>query len=247
MLEEATGSLVVRTKAYTSQDNPKAKFKDQTVEKVVRKVTKPAHTVILGACSTDVTNLDPASRLEDNQAAAVVASAHATIESAEFLIKSGKAQQVVVLEHNPRYDCKVKAELARLASKSLHSARLESEHSEHILVGIHTGLEVEGEQRELRFRQDGSNRKTSHVRMGAYDGIHMYTQVGALAFTTSLVNILKAAGLEKGRGRRAATPPSSTPAAGAWHQVPKGKNQNHNQQDAAPFQIPTSNRFQGFC
>ena len=247
MLEEATGSLVVRTRAYTSQDNPKARYKDQTVEKVVRKVNKPAHTVILGACSTDVTNLDPANRLEDDQAAAMVASAHATIENAEFLIKSGKAQQVVVLEHNPRYDSKVKAELARLASKSLHSARLQSEHSEHIMVGIHSGLEVEGEQRELRFRQDGSNRKTSNVGMGKCDWLHMYSQVGALAFTTSLVKILKEAGLEKGQGRRSAPPPSSTPAAGGWKKAPKGRRKNRNQQEATSFQIPTNNRYQGFC
>ena len=249
MLEEATGFLVVRTRAYTSQDNPRARYKEETVEKVVRRVTKPVHTVILGACSTDVTNLDPASRLEDGQAAAMVASAHATIESAEFLIKSGKAQQVVVLEHNPRYDSKMKAELARLASKSLHAARRQSEHSEHILVGIHSGLEVEGEQRELRFTQDGSNSKTSHVGKGKCDWVHMYSQVGALAFTTSLVGILKGAGLEKGRGRRPAHSPSTSTAGGSWQRVAKGngRNKNHQQQEAASFQIPTNNRYQGFC
>ena len=83
--------------------------------------------------------------------------------------------------------------------------------------------------------------------MGKNDGLHMYTQVGALAFTTSLVNILKAASLEKGRGRRSASPHSTTPSAGGWQQVHKGQNQSRNQQEATSFQIPTSNRYQGFC
>ena len=39
-----------------------------------------------------------------------------------------------------------------------------------------------------QITNDGSNQHSRHVKHGAYDGLHMYSQAGAEAFTTSLIN-----------------------------------------------------------
>ena len=177
-----------------------------------------------------------------------VASAHATIENAEYLIKSGLAKQVVVLEHAPRHDSKVKAELATLANTTLHRAREQSEQSENILVGRHSGLEVEGEEREARYTNDGSNNQCKHKRMGLNDGIHMYSQAGAVAFTASLVSILQQAGLGSKRRQPGGRSPAA-PAPGGWQVAQPGRGfqrNNRNQPMEPMFNIPTHNMFQGF-
>ena len=52
-------------------------------------------------------------------------------------------------------------------------------------------------EKRRRFTNDGSNGHSRHVRNGAYDGLHMYSQAGAEAFTASLITILKEAGPNK--------------------------------------------------
>ena len=63
-------------------------------------------------------------------------------EVAEYTFKSGKAKQVILLEHLPRYDTDsmIRPELARLANE-LIKARDNSEFANHILVDQHSGLE----------------------------------------------------------------------------------------------------------
>ena len=249
-LEEATGSVVTRTSAYAAQDGSRARYPDQVVSKVIRQLKKPVHTAILGACSVDITNQQTAGGLEDHNTVTTVASAHATIENAEYLIKSGLAKQVVVLEHAPRHDSKAKAELAVLANTTLHTARKQSEQAEHILVGRHSGLEVEGEEKERRFTNDGSNNQSKHKRRGINDGIHMYSQAGAVAFTASLVSILQQAGLGSMK-RQPGGRSSAAPAHGAWQAAQPGRgfraNNNQRNQPMEPmFNLPTHNMFQGF-
>ena len=237
---EATGSMLTRTSAYCSQESVEAIYPDKVVSKVVRRLRKPVHTTILGACSNDITNQDTAQGLEDHHSVT-------TVENAEYLLKSGLAQQVVVLEHNPRHDNQHKAELATLANTTLHRAREQSEHSEHILVGVHSGLEVEeGEVRDARYTNNGSNLHSKNVRLGKYDGLHMYSQAGALAFTSSLSNILGQAGLVGGRRQQA---PQPTTTQGAWQPARSGRGfrRNQQQQHQNQFNMPTMNRFQGFC
>ena len=198
------------------------------------------------------TNQDTAGGLEDQHTVTTVASAHATIENAEYLLKSGLAQQVIVLEHTPRYDDETKAELASLANQTLHRAREQSDFSEHIMVGVHSGLEAEGEERVRRFANDGTNRKSKHVKLGAFDGLHMYSQAGAVAFTTSLTHILDQAGLVR-RRQQPAPQSSTTSTPGGWKVAGPGRgfnanrrNQNKNHHQQNQFTIPTQNQYQGF-
>ena len=174
-VEAASGSLLRRTKAYAAQDDAKAKFPDKVVSKVIRRMKKPVHTVILGAPTVDITNQKTVGGIDEENVVVTVASSHAQIENAEYIVKSGLAQQVLVLEHTPRHDSEAKAQLAQLANKTLHSAREQSEFAECILVGKHTGLQADGAKKEQRFTNDGTNRHSKHVRLGAYNGLRMYS------------------------------------------------------------------------
>ena len=250
-IEKATGSLLRSTKAYAAQADDVAMFQNKVVSKVVRRHQRPVHTAIIGAATVDITNQSTSGGAQDENVITTVASSHSIIESAEFLIKSGKAKQVVLLEHTPRYDNAVKADLAILANKTLHTARNESEYAENIFVGSHTGLDVSAEERIRRFTNDGSNSHSKHVRLGANDQLHMYSQLGALALTNSLTNILNQAGLVKERlpTVQQARFPTAT-SQFDWQEPPpqrgfqsQGRIRSQNQN---AFRIPTSNRFQGF-
>ena len=101
-------------------------------------------------------------------------------------------------------------------------------------------------EKKKRFTNDGSNGHSRHVRNGAYDGLHMYSQAGAEAFTASLINILKEAGLVRKEQARTNT------ASGAWEsqQAARGFQANHKRRtmpEVNQFKIPTSNRFSAFC
>ena len=252
-IEKATGSLLRTTKAYAAQADDVAKFQNKVVSKVVRRHQKPVHTAIIGAASVDITNQQITGGTQDENVVTTVASSHSIIESAEFLIKSGKAKQVIVLEHTPRYDDAAKANLSILANKTLHTARSESEVAENIFVGCHTGLDVSGEERSKRFTNDGTNSHSKHVRLGANDQLHMYSQAGAQAITRSLLNILNQAGIVKEKpqpNHQSNTSPSVNPSDWQRPQTKRGfQSQSrgqinpHNNND---FEIPTFNRFQGF-
>ena len=251
-IEKATGALLRSTKAYAAQADDVAMFQNKVVSRVVRKHQRPVHTAIIGAATVDITNQSTAGGAQDENVTTTVASSHSIIESAEFLIKSGKAKQVVLLEHTPRYDDAAKADLAILANKTLHTARNESEYAENIFVGSHTGLNVGEEERARRFTNDGSNSHSKHVRLGANDQLHMYSQLGALALTKSLTHILYQAGLVKERipsVQQAHSLSSTSPYD--WQEPPpqrgfqpQGRTRSQNQSNT--FQIPTFNRFQGF-
>ena len=248
-IEKSTGSLLRITRAYAAQEDQLAKFPNKTVNKVVRRHDRPVHTAILGAPSVDITNQQTGQWTHDEHATATVASSYSIIESAEYLVKSGKAKQVVVLEHCPRYDDADKARLAKLANQTLHTARNQSENAENILVGKHTGLVCEGEERRKRFTNDGTNSNSKHVRPGAYDQLHMYSQAGANAITASLLNILNQAGLvrdKKQTNRNDDFPPTTNPKE--W-QPPKQRhgfqlNQRNKDRMSGSSEIPTQNRFQ---
>ena len=240
------------TKAYAAQADEVAKFQNKVVSKVVRRHQRPVHTAIIGAASVDITNQSTVGGKQDKNVATTVASSHSIVESAEFLIKSGKAKQVILMEHTPRYDDPLKAELAMLANKTLHTARNESELAQNIFVGSHTGLDVNGDERKRRFPNDGSNSHSKHVRFGANDQLHMYSQAGALAITKSLTNIRAQAGLVKERlpsNKQAYSSTSFNPSD--WQEPHRqrgfqSQGRAFGQNPNTAFQIPTNNRFQCF-
>ena len=223
-------------------------------------------TLVLGAPSVDITNQDTSMGIMDGNMVETMASSIAMVEAAEYALKSGKVKQVILLEHLPRFDVdekdKDKPALAKLANKELNKARDASDFAENILVGQHTGLECEGRTRINRFTSDHTNGLHGrHVRMGKYDGIHMYSQAGAEALTKSILGIFQKAGMIKNKKKsssnsiqQAASQTSSTPIQQAeqdWVTINRGStNQNYyrnNMVEVPLWEIPTQNQFQGFC
>ena len=98
----------------------------------------------------DISNKDVRDGIMDDNVAEKVVSSCSMVESAEYVIKSGRASKVILLQHPARYDTPrsdpkgVRPQLAMLANTHLQKARDASEFSEHIMVGEHTYMECEG-------------------------------------------------------------------------------------------------------
>ena len=258
-LENPTGSLMRSVNAYASVRDERAPANKQhlNVSEVVRKElakTKGEDTLVLGAPSVDISNQDTTKGIMEQNVIETIASSIAMVESAEYALKTGKVNQVILTEHIPRYDTeekdKHKPELARLANKELHKARDSSEYAKNILVGQHTGLDYDGRMRINRFTSDHTNGLHGrHIRMGKYDGIHMYSQSGAEALTSSILSIFQRAGMMK--QKRKTSPPSNQGAGQDWvtsQPTRGGRINNRSPRVEVPvWEIPTSNRFSGFC
>ena len=174
MLEDSTGSLLKQVNAYTPYYDEQARHPDKSVMAVVQmELAKTEyHTVILGAPTVSITNQHVADGIMDENMAETITSSQAMVETAEYIIKSGRAKQVLVLEHIPRFDIVendpmgVRPELARLANLELRRARDASSQAEHIMVGQHSGLECKGKTRVDRFTSNHTHIKNKNVRMG---------------------------------------------------------------------------------
>ena len=201
----------------------------------------------------DISNQDTTEGIIDENITETIASSMATVETAEYALKTGKAKQVILLGHLPPYDeeekDKDKAELAKLANMELHKARDDSEYAENILVGVHSGLECQGRTRITRFTSDHTN--GLHGRnIRKIDGVHMYSQAGAEALTENILSIFQKAGMVK--PSKQAPSQSSSTAEQEWipsHQPRRTKKNTVNPRAEVPvpvWEIPTQNMFQGF-
>ena len=258
-LENPTGSMIRSVNAYSSVRDRRAPASKQhlNVSEVVRReLTKSQgeDTLVLGAPSVDITNQDTSGGITDENLIETMASSLAMVEAGEYAIKTGKVKNVILLQHIPRYDIeekdKDKAELARMANKEMQKARDASEFAEHILVGRHTSLDCEGRIRTKRFTSDQTNGlHGKNIRLGKYDGLHMYSQTGAEALTGSILNIFHRAGMVKHKkhGSSSSIQGAET-EPGTNHYVRNTSNTVRNQRVEVPvWEIPTQNRFQVFC
>ena len=262
-LENPTGSLIRSVNAYASVRDERAPENKRhlNVSSVVRRELMQSNgedTLVLGAPSVDISNQDTTEGIIDENMTETIASSMAMVETAEYALKTGKVKQVILLEHLPRYDVEEKdndkAELAKLANKELHKARDDSEYAENILVGVHSGLECQGRTRISRFTSDHTNGLHGrNIRMGKYDGVHMYSQGGAEALTKSILNIFQTAGMVKPSKQTPSQ--SSSRAEQEWIPSHQSRRRNKNTVNTVNpraevpvpvWEIPTQNMFQGF-
>ena len=248
--------------AYASVRDERAPANKQhlNVNSVVRRELAKSNgedTLVLGAPSVDITNQDTSEGIMDEHMTETIASSMAMIEAAEYAIKTEKVKQVLILEHIPRYDVdskdKDKAELARMANTELHKARNNSEYAENIFVGRHTGLECEGTTRTARFTSDQTNRLHGrNIRMGKFDGIHMYSQAGAEALTKSILSIFQVAGMVKKKKLGPSTSIQREEQGWTTSRPRNNRSSRGNNQVPVPswetpeWEIPTSNMYSGF-
>ena len=221
---EAPTSVIKQVNTYSSQYDERAHKPHMNVVEVIRQelAKKKYHTVILGAPTVDIFNQDVMDGIVDNNVAETVASSCSMVESAEYGIKSGRASKVLLLQHVPRYDTSrfdpqsVRPQLARLANTHLRRARDASELAEHIMVGEHTDLECDGQVRSKRYTSNQTHIKNYNVRLGKFDGIHLYSLDGAEALTSSLLAILHRAGMVRRPQHWGLSSSSSSSPPGQW-------------------------------
>ena len=244
-LEAPTGSTIKQVNTYSSQYDEKAHKPNRNVAEVIRQelAKKKYHTVILGAPTADITNQDVSDGIMDENEAETIASSYAMVEAAEYAVKSGGATKVIVLHHVPRYDNPrtdphgARPQLARLANLHLLRARDASLYAEHILVGEHSGMECDGVTRTDRFTNDQTHIKNWAVRPGKYDGVHLYSQEGAEALTSSLLAILHRAGMVRRPqqwGLSSSSPSSSSSGQWTSQQSARGFRRNQSHQSGVP-------------
>ena len=256
-LENPTSSLIKQVNCYSSQYD---------AQDVLRKeLTRGEyHTLMLGSPTVDILNQDLTCGVTEGNISEVVASASNIVEAAEYGLKSGKVQQVIVLPHPPSYDNSTAAALRKLANTELNKARDKSDWSANILVGEHTGLECDGQTRVNRFTSNQTHHFARQIRLGKFDGYHMYSQEGAEALTTSMLHILQTAGMVRQRGpvqnaaagqqneneSEAARQPGQQ--NGNWQASQQGRGFLANGRQAArqvsgQVEIETGNMFADFC
>jgi hypothetical protein len=201
------------------------------------------HTVILGAPSVDITNQDVSKGIREENTMETIASARNMVEAADSAIESGQVEQVLLMQHAPRFDTPrddpygARPHLARLANESLERMVGQSRNKEKIMVGSHTGLMKEGRERVDMMTNNGDNWRCRNINKGKFDGLHYYSKKGQQALTDSTLEALRQAGLVRG----VRVPPVGS--AGQWHTVSRGP--RGGPPAPAPFQIPLSNRFSG--
>ena len=134
-----------------------------------------------------------------------------------------------------------KPQLAELANDTLRRMVDESKYSSRIMVGGHTGLQVEGSARADMMTCRGDNWRSRNVKNGKYDGVHFYSRQGQEALTASMLEVLRQAGLV----RQPRAPPVQAPQVEdyEWHVV--GQGPRRTAPAPARFDIPLYNRFEG--
>ena len=82
-----------------------------------------------------------------------------------------------------------KPHLAELANTTLKRMVDESRYSNRIMVGVHTGLQVEDKARADMMTNQGDNWRSRNVKIGKYDGVHYYSRQGQEALTASMLEV----------------------------------------------------------
>ena len=126
----------------------------------------------------------------------------------------------------------------------MYKARDKSEWAANILVGEHAGLECDGQTRVNRFTSNHTHHFARQIRLGKYDGYHMYSQDGVEALTASMLHILQTAGMVRQRG------PVQHPAARKQNETeparqPGQQTENYLQASRAGASWPTPGRPPG--
>ena len=146
--------------------------------------------LVLAAPTDDITKLDTVSTKPDESTEAfkrkIEESCKSIVNIAENALKDTNVKSVTIMNHSPRFGTHntdpilLKQKLANFANHFLLELWFDSPFKNKITIGSHS-LECSPGDRDKRFRDD----KTGH-----FDGIHMFGNLGKLAYTDSVINIL---------------------------------------------------------
>ena len=265
VLEKATNTKVIAVKAYSSIHDivsnvaksapryPDANFSSVIAEKVE---DDEYDNLVVQAGSVDITNLktdiEPSKHSQYFQQEAVMSARNLFSACENAASVNPNLQKIIILKQTPRYDplsvdpCSLKPVLSQLYNSTLEQCLLTSRHKSKIYLGTHS-IDCKGAIREARYRE---------TKSGKFDGVHLYGSSGQKAYTNSVVQILKSAGMVVPEF-------DHSNCAQSRYQARKSKNvqNNHWQNDIDTrraesgkedmpqldrrYEIPTQNRFSG--
>ena len=149
----------------------------------------------------------------------------------------------------PRYDrvdldpLSVKQALSQIFNGTLTDLWIKSPVKDRIFVGNHT-IECSGGIRESRYR---------NIQTGAFDGVHLYGSSGRKAYTRSVLNILKQAGLVSSDFDHLSCAQTQYQSRQrgfnknkAWPWDRNVRNVRNTRVNNMRFEVPVQNRFAGF-
>ena len=203
-LEEGMKTRIVSAKAYSSIHDvvsnvakkpaifPERNFTDVIPTELAKGVFT---NLIVQGGSVHITNLitkdNPKEYIEYFRQEAVLSAKNIFSACENALKMKTSLKTVIILKQIPRYDrtnvdplC-MKQALSLLYNNTLTDLWMTSPLKDRIFIGNHN-IECSGSIRESRYR---------NTQTGAFDGIHLYGSSGRKAYTQSVLNILKQAGL----------------------------------------------------
>ena len=190
--------------------------------------------VVISAPTKDISDIF---HNEDDPEKKCIQTSERLMSIAENVLKTHKyVEKVVLVEHQPRFDHKGKANLSQLANNTLYHLRALSSLKNKIFIGSHT-LQSFGVGKTFENRYHD-------IRNERFDGIHLFGPTGQKDYTESIIKIMLSCFPELKRTRNVA-PLSET---NIWREVPyKQKHRNaelQHRNQSTPIYVYTQNRFQ---
>ena len=204
VLEKATNTKMKAAKAYSSIHDTvsnvaksAARFPDANYSSVIaEKVQDDEYdNLIVQAGSVDITNLktdiEPSKHSQYFQQEAVISARNLFSACENAASVNSNLQKIIIMKQTPRYDplsvdpCSLNPVLSQLYNSTLEQCILTSKYKSKIYLGTHS-IDCKGAIREARYRE---------TKSGKFDGVHLYGSSGQKAYTNSVVQILKSAGM----------------------------------------------------
>ena len=147
--------------------------------------------LVLAAPTVDITNIDTSQMKPSDDTEGikqkVKSSCQNIIKIAQTALQShNRLKQVTIMNNSPRFDTEaddplgIKPKLAEFANSYILQLWLDSPLKNKIYIGSHT-LECSAQTKLNRYVDPST---------GRYDGVHLYSSEGKLAYTESVLNIL---------------------------------------------------------
>ena len=191
LVEKSSKCNISTARAYSSTNDKNARWPEKNFQDVVsHSLINPGRQeydiLVMSAPTVDITNLDT-SKLGSNGATdhleqKVISSCQNMVNTAQqSLTQNTNLRKVIIMEHPPRFDDKIKSKLLVLANSTIRQLWDISPMKKNIYIGFHS-LESYG----VGATHLGRYRD---YKTGRFDNVHFYGKTGTRDFTDSLKSI----------------------------------------------------------
>ena len=243
-----------RNEAKTAARHPQSNYTD-----VIAANLENEHfdNLIVQAGAVDITNLntrvDPMKHFDYFEQQAVMSAKNLFSACERAVEKCPNLKNVIIMKQTPRYDPastdphSLKPVLSDIFNNRLTELWMTSKHKNAIFVGSHN-IACTGSIREARYRV---------TKTGFFDGIHLCGSSGMKAYTNSVLNIFKNAGLIDPGFDHTSCPQSRHMAQKSGYQKIENWGYDidtrragcgkklYSEMVKARYQVPVKNRFSG--